>query len=83
MMAALRARGRTLGDLLGSAAGGYARLAITDLTLDSRQAGPGAAFVAVPGQREHGDEGCAGARLPAVEREIRDREAGVAAGRAA
>jgi UDP-N-acetylmuramoyl-L-alanyl-D-glutamate--2,6-diaminopimelate ligase len=54
MMAALRARGRILGDVLGSAAGGYARLAITDLTLDSRQAGPGAAFVAVPGQREHG-----------------------------
>ena len=53
-MAVLRARGRTLGDLLGSAAGGYARLAITDLTLDSRQVGPGAAFVAVPGQREHG-----------------------------
>lgn len=53
-MAALTARGRTLGDLLGSAAGSYARLAITDLTLDSRQAGPGAAFVAVPGQREHG-----------------------------
>jgi UDP-N-acetylmuramoyl-L-alanyl-D-glutamate--2,6-diaminopimelate ligase len=54
MMAVLRARGSTLGDLLGSAAGGYARLAITDLTLDSRQVGPGAAFVAVPGQREHG-----------------------------
>jgi UDP-N-acetylmuramoyl-L-alanyl-D-glutamate--2,6-diaminopimelate ligase len=54
MMAALRARGRTLGDLLGNAAGGYARLALTDLTLDSRQAGPGAAFVAVAGQREHG-----------------------------
>ncbi|HJR71063.1 MAG TPA: UDP-N-acetylmuramoyl-L-alanyl-D-glutamate--2,6-diaminopimelate ligase [Gammaproteobacteria bacterium] len=54
MMAALATRGRTLGDLLGSAAGGYTRLAITDLTLDSRQAGPGAAFVAVPGQREHG-----------------------------
>jgi UDP-N-acetylmuramoyl-L-alanyl-D-glutamate--2,6-diaminopimelate ligase len=54
MMAALAARGRTLGDLLGSGAGGYARLAITNLTLDSRQVGPGEAFVAVPGQREHG-----------------------------
>jgi UDP-N-acetylmuramoyl-L-alanyl-D-glutamate--2,6-diaminopimelate ligase len=54
MMAAFAARGRTLGDLLGGAAGGYARLAITNLTLDSREVGPGAAFVAVPGQREHG-----------------------------
>jgi UDP-N-acetylmuramoyl-L-alanyl-D-glutamate--2,6-diaminopimelate ligase len=54
MMAALAARGRTLGDLLGSAAGGYARLEITDLTLDSRAVRAGAAFVAVPGAREHG-----------------------------
>ena len=36
MMAALAARDRTLGELLGAGAGGYARLAITDLTLDSR-----------------------------------------------
>jgi UDP-N-acetylmuramoyl-L-alanyl-D-glutamate--2,6-diaminopimelate ligase len=54
MMAARAARGRTLGDLLGSAAGGYARLGISDLTLDSRAVGPGAAFVAVAGGREHG-----------------------------
>jgi UDP-N-acetylmuramoyl-L-alanyl-D-glutamate--2,6-diaminopimelate ligase len=54
MMAALAAPGRTLGDLLGSAAGGYARLEITDLTLDSRAVRAGAAFVAVPGAREHG-----------------------------
>jgi UDP-N-acetylmuramoyl-L-alanyl-D-glutamate--2,6-diaminopimelate ligase len=54
MMAALAARGRTLGDLLGSVAGGYARVGITDLTLDSRAVQPGAAFVAVPGAREHG-----------------------------
>jgi UDP-N-acetylmuramoyl-L-alanyl-D-glutamate--2,6-diaminopimelate ligase len=54
MMAALTTRGRTLGDLLGSAAGGYARLGITDLTLDSRTVRAGAAFVAVPGAREHG-----------------------------
>ena len=53
-MAALAARARTLGDLLGSGAGGYARLGITDLTLDSRAVRPGAAFVAVPGAREHG-----------------------------
>jgi UDP-N-acetylmuramoyl-L-alanyl-D-glutamate--2,6-diaminopimelate ligase len=54
MMAALAARARTLGDLLGKAAGAHARLAITDLTLDSRQVLPGAAFIAVPGGREHG-----------------------------
>jgi UDP-N-acetylmuramoyl-L-alanyl-D-glutamate--2,6-diaminopimelate ligase len=53
-MAALAARARTLGDLLGSGAGGYARLGVTDLTLDSRAVRPGAAFVAVPGAREHG-----------------------------
>jgi UDP-N-acetylmuramoyl-L-alanyl-D-glutamate--2,6-diaminopimelate ligase len=54
MMAALAARDRTLGDLLGNAAGGYARLRITDLTLDSRAVRSGTAFVAVPGAREHG-----------------------------
>jgi len=54
MMAALAARARTLGDLLGNAAGRHARLAITELTLDSRQVRAGAAFVAVPGAREHG-----------------------------
>jgi UDP-N-acetylmuramoyl-L-alanyl-D-glutamate--2,6-diaminopimelate ligase len=54
MMAVLAAARRTLGDLLGSAAGGHARIAITDLTLDSRQVRPGAAFVAVAGGREHG-----------------------------
>jgi len=54
MMAALAARAKTLGDLLGNAAGRHARLAITELTLDSRQVRAGAAFVAVPGAREHG-----------------------------
>ena len=54
MMAAFATRGRTLGDLLGSSAGGYARVGITDLTLDSRAVQRGAAFVAVPGAREHG-----------------------------
>ena len=53
-MPALAARGRTLGELLGSGAGGYGRLAITDLTLDSRAVQPGAAFVAVEGARAHG-----------------------------
>jgi UDP-N-acetylmuramoyl-L-alanyl-D-glutamate--2,6-diaminopimelate ligase len=54
MMTALAARAKTLGDLLGAAAGRHARLPITDLTLDSRQVRAGAAFVAVPGAREHG-----------------------------
>jgi UDP-N-acetylmuramoyl-L-alanyl-D-glutamate--2,6-diaminopimelate ligase len=54
MMAALARRARTLGDVLGGGAGRYARLEITDLTLDSRAVRPGAAFVAVRGAREHG-----------------------------
>lgn len=54
MMPALATRDRTLGDLLGSEAGGYARFEITDLTLDSREVTPGAAFVAVAGGRAHG-----------------------------
>ena len=53
-MAAFARRERTLGDLLGKGAGGYSRLAITDLTLDSRAVRPGAAFVALRGGREHG-----------------------------
>ncbi len=53
-MAALAARPRTLGDLLGAEAGGHARLEIVDLTLDSRGVRRGAAFVAVRGGREHG-----------------------------
>jgi UDP-N-acetylmuramoyl-L-alanyl-D-glutamate--2,6-diaminopimelate ligase len=54
MMAVLAERGRTLGDLLGEDAGRYARVAVTDLTLDSRAVRPGAAFVALRGGREHG-----------------------------
>jgi UDP-N-acetylmuramoyl-L-alanyl-D-glutamate--2,6-diaminopimelate ligase len=54
MMAALSPRERTLGELLGTAAGRYARLGVTDLTLDSRAVRPGAAFIAVRGGREHG-----------------------------
>ena len=54
MMAAARSRqARTVGDLLGEAAGAHAKLVITDLTLDSRQVTPGAAF-ALAGAREHG-----------------------------
>jgi UDP-N-acetylmuramoyl-L-alanyl-D-glutamate--2,6-diaminopimelate ligase len=54
MMAAFAARAQTLGELLGGAAGGHSRLVVTDLVLDSRQVRPGAAFVAIPGAREHG-----------------------------
>jgi UDP-N-acetylmuramoyl-L-alanyl-D-glutamate--2,6-diaminopimelate ligase len=54
MMATPATRERTLGDVLGTAAGRFARLAITDLTLDSRAVRPGAAFVALRGGREHG-----------------------------
>jgi UDP-N-acetylmuramoyl-L-alanyl-D-glutamate--2,6-diaminopimelate ligase len=54
MMAALAARGRMLGEILGSDAGAFARLAISDLTLDSREIIPGAAFVALAGAKEHG-----------------------------
>ena len=54
MMALQLRQDRTLGDLLGAGAGGYARLPITDLTLDSRQVTPGAAFVALAGARAHG-----------------------------
>ncbi len=53
-MTALAPRDRTLGELLGSEAGSFARLPITDLTLDSREAAPGAAFVAVRGAHAHG-----------------------------
>ena len=54
MMAALAARGRTLGEILGADAGAFARLPLTDLTLDSREVMPGAAFVALEGAKEHG-----------------------------
>jgi UDP-N-acetylmuramoyl-L-alanyl-D-glutamate--2,6-diaminopimelate ligase len=54
MMAARKQRERTLGDLLGTVAGRHSRLAIADLTLDSRTVRPGAAFVALRGGRDHG-----------------------------
>jgi UDP-N-acetylmuramoyl-L-alanyl-D-glutamate--2,6-diaminopimelate ligase len=54
MMAALASGDRTLGEILGSDAGPHARMAVTDLTLDSREVRPGAAFVALEGAREHG-----------------------------
>ena len=49
MAAALKPGLLRLGDLLGPTAGAHANLEIRDLVLDSRQVGPGAAFVALPG----------------------------------
>ena len=54
MAAALTVQPKTLGDLLGAAAGRYAELPISDLVLDSRQVTSGAAFIALAGAREHG-----------------------------
>jgi UDP-N-acetylmuramoyl-L-alanyl-D-glutamate--2,6-diaminopimelate ligase len=56
MMAAALTAAMTLGELLGSGAGAHAGIAIRDLVLDSRQVSAGAAFVAVPGGRNHGLE---------------------------
>jgi UDP-N-acetylmuramoyl-L-alanyl-D-glutamate--2,6-diaminopimelate ligase len=53
MMAAAIAA-MTLGELLGPAAGAHAALAVTDLVSDSRLVTPGAAFVALAGERSHG-----------------------------
>jgi UDP-N-acetylmuramoyl-L-alanyl-D-glutamate--2,6-diaminopimelate ligase len=53
MMAAVVAA-MTLGELLGPAAGAHAGLTVTDLVSDSRQVTPGAAFIAVAGERSHG-----------------------------
>ena len=65
MAARSQRRARTLGDLLGSGAGGYARLVITDLTLDSRAVRPGAAFVALRGAPRARPQVCAARRFGA------------------
>ncbi len=54
MMAALATAAMTLGELFGSAAGDMHGVEIQDLVLDSRQVRPGAAFLAVAGNRSHG-----------------------------
>ncbi len=54
MMAALATAAMTLGELFGSAAGDLGGVQVQDLVLDSRQARPGAAFLAVPGTQTHG-----------------------------
>lgn len=62
MAATLTAAAMTLGELLGSSAGLHAELRIVDLVLDSRQVGPGAAFIAVAGGHSHGLKFAAQAR---------------------
>ncbi len=55
MMAAEKLAPTTLADLLGAeAARTHADLEITDLVSDSRDVTPGAAFVALAGERDHG-----------------------------
>jgi UDP-N-acetylmuramoyl-L-alanyl-D-glutamate--2,6-diaminopimelate ligase len=53
MMAAVVAA-MTLGELLGPAAGAHGGIAVSDLVSDSRAVSPGAAFIALPGDRSHG-----------------------------
>jgi UDP-N-acetylmuramoyl-L-alanyl-D-glutamate--2,6-diaminopimelate ligase len=53
MMAAVVAA-MTRGELLGPAAGTHAAVSVTDIVSDSRQVTPGAAFVALAGERSHG-----------------------------
>jgi UDP-N-acetylmuramoyl-L-alanyl-D-glutamate--2,6-diaminopimelate ligase len=56
MMAAVATVVMTLGELLGPQAGEHAGIELGDLVVDSRQARPGAAFVALPGSSTHGLE---------------------------
>ena len=56
MMAAAVGTVMTLGELLGGVPGDLGGMGIADLVMDSRQAGPGAAFVAVQGGGSHGIE---------------------------
>jgi UDP-N-acetylmuramoyl-L-alanyl-D-glutamate--2,6-diaminopimelate ligase len=52
--AAMQSSAMRLGELLGSGAGQYAGVEISDLVVDSRDVTPGAAFLAVPGRCAHG-----------------------------
>ncbi|MGI9258110.1 MAG: UDP-N-acetylmuramoyl-L-alanyl-D-glutamate--2,6-diaminopimelate ligase [Gammaproteobacteria bacterium] len=54
MMAAVATAAMTLGELFGSAAGDLGAVEVRDLVLDSRQVEPGAAFLAVSGETNHG-----------------------------
>ena len=54
MMAVLATTVMTVGELLGAVPPDVGGIQITDLVSDSRQVRPGAAFVAVSGERSHG-----------------------------
>ena len=54
MMAALATTAMTVGELLGAVPSDLGGIRITDLVSDSRQVQPGAAFVALRGERSHG-----------------------------
>lgn len=54
MMAVVATAAMTLGELFGSAAGDLRAVEIRDLVLDSRQVERGTAFLAVPGETNHG-----------------------------
>ena len=56
MMAAAVGTVMTLGELLGGVPSELSKIEITDLVMDSRQASPGAAFIAVQGGESHGLE---------------------------
>lgn len=56
MMAVAVGTVMTLGELLGAVPADLSDFEIADLVMDSRQAGPGAAFVAVQGDERHGLE---------------------------
>jgi len=56
MMAALATTAMTLGELFGAVPGDLGGIAVADLVTDSRQVRPGAAFLAIEGERSHGLE---------------------------
>jgi len=56
MMAVLATTAMTLGELLGSVPAEVSGVQVTDLVTDSRQVRPGAAFLAIQGERGHGLE---------------------------
>ena len=55
-MAVLATTAMTLGELLGSVPAEVSGVQVTDLVTDSRQVRPGAAFLAIQGERGHGLE---------------------------
>jgi UDP-N-acetylmuramoyl-L-alanyl-D-glutamate--2,6-diaminopimelate ligase len=62
MAAVMDSTAVTLGELLGNDAGALATVEVTDIVLDSRDASPGCAFVALDGAQAHGLAYAAAAR---------------------